>query len=351
MILGAGPAGCMAAIHLARAGAEPVLLDRDATVGDALCGGFLSWRTAERLRAVGIGPLDLRAYPVTELALYAGRSEARASLPSPGFGLSRRALDNALRRRAVADGARLIIDTVRSLQPGLVIGEAGEHSVETIFLATGKHDVRGHPRPRAAKDPALGIRIRLPASDRLRQLTKGRIELHLFRGGYAGIVMQDGGSGNVCLAVRKSLLAEAGGSPRRLLDKLAASNPHFAERMAYAEAEQHVDTVGSVPYGYVAGPSGDGLWRIGDQAAVIPSLAGEGMAIAMASGEAAARSWLAGDDPATFQARFAERAARSVRIAGRIWQIAEREPGAHLLAAVTRGIPSLARAAMALTRI
>ena len=106
----------MAAIALASGGVRPTLLDRDATVGDALCGGFLSWRTAERLRAVGIGPIQLGAHPVETLALIAGKSEAIASLPSPGFGLSRRALDTALRRRAVTEGARLVIvDPLRQL--------------------------------------------------------------------------------------------------------------------------------------------------------------------------------------------------------------------------------------------
>ena len=49
LILGAGPAGCAAAIALAQGGARPLLLDRSAEAGDALCGGFLSWRSAEQL--------------------------------------------------------------------------------------------------------------------------------------------------------------------------------------------------------------------------------------------------------------------------------------------------------------
>ncbi|MGZ3258959.1 MAG: FAD-dependent monooxygenase, partial [Croceibacterium sp.] len=56
LIVGAGPAGCAAAIVLARGGAHPLLVDRDAEVGDALCGGFLSWRTAEKLRGLGVDP-------------------------------------------------------------------------------------------------------------------------------------------------------------------------------------------------------------------------------------------------------------------------------------------------------
>lgn len=351
LILGAGPAGTLAAITLARGGSKPTLLDRDADVGDALCGGFLSWRTAERIRAVGVGPMQLGAHPVETLALIAGRHEALAALPSPGFGLSRRALDTALRRRAVGDGARLVIDRARSLRPGVIVGEAGQYPADAIFLASGKHDVRGMVRPREDDDPALGLRIRIPPHERLRARLKNRIELHPFHGGYAGIVLQEDGSANVCLALRKSLLGEAGGEPRALLDRLAGEYPRFGERMAFAPSGLAVDTVGSVPYGWIARTTEDGIYRLGDQAAVIPSLAGEGMAIAMASGVAAAEAWLAGESAPGFQSRFAAQAERPVRIASLIWRLAESAPGARLLTSVTRGLPSLARAAMALTRI
>ncbi len=222
---------------------------------------------------------------------------------------------------------------------------------DAVFLASGKHDVRGQSRPREDDDPALGMRIRIPAHDRLRALLKGRIELHLFSGGYAGIVLQEDGSANVCLALRKSLLAEAGGKPRELLDRLAAIHPHFADRMAFAPSDQAIDTVGSVPYGWIARTTEPGLYRLGDQAAVIPSLAGEGMAIAMDSGIAAAGAWLAGEGAPQFQATFAKRAERPVRAAKLIWRIAERSSGARLLTGATSTFPSLARAAMALTRI
>ena len=341
----------MAAMVLARAGAGPVLLDRDETVGDALCGGFLSWRTAEQLRGVGIGPVELGAHPVDRLALFADGREATAALPRPGFGLSRRAMDGAMRLRAVALGARLVIDRIRSVEPGLAVGESGEHRADALFLATGKHDVRGHPRPRDASDPALGLRIRIPAHDDLLAMLAHRIELHVFAGGYAGIVLQEDGSANVCLALRKSLLGEAGGKPRALLDKLAAVHPHFGERMAFAAPDLPIESVGSVPYGWIARDTPPGLWRLGDQAAVIPSLAGEGMAIAMASGAAAAEAWLSGESAGTFQRRFAQRAGRPVHTAELIWKIAEYPIGARLLARLTRRAPALARLAMDLTRL
>src|SRR5690606_20492101 len=205
LILGAGPAGCAAAIVLSREGFRPILLDRDLEARDQLCGGFLSWRAVQQLRTLGVDPARLGACRLDRLSLTAGDREVTAELPSLAFGLSRRALDSALREQAVAAGARIEIDTARGVEANEVIGRRRRWSGCGLFLATGKHDVRGLGRPRPARDPALGLRFRLPAPP-LRAGLARRIELHLFAGGYAGIAQHEDGSANVCLAVRKSSL-------------------------------------------------------------------------------------------------------------------------------------------------
>jgi flavin-dependent dehydrogenase len=343
LILGAGPAGCAAAIALAREGVHPVLLDRDLEPRDQLCGGFLSWRTVEALRALGVDPLRLGARRVEQLALYAGRRELAVPLPGLAFGLSRRTLDRALRRRALDLGSSLEVDSVRAIEGASVVGRRRTWTPGSLFLATGKHDVRGASRPRADPDPALGLRLRLPSCARREALIADRIELHLFAGGYAGIVLQEDGSANVCLAVRKSLLAASGGDPRQLLGDLSGAHPAFAGRLATDWSMQTVETVGAVPYGWIARDTSPGLFRLGDQAAVIPSLAGEGIAIALASGAMAARCWLerGADGAAAYQRAFARRAGQAVR-AGRVARaLAESRLAAGIGLAVAARIPPL----------
>ena len=85
---------------LAEQGVHPILLDRDAEPRDQLCGGFLSWRTAEQLQRLGIDPAALNASRVGEIALFERHREFVAPLPSPAYGLSRRALDTAIEARA-----------------------------------------------------------------------------------------------------------------------------------------------------------------------------------------------------------------------------------------------------------
>src|SRR5690606_29056335 len=152
---------------------------------------------------------DLAAAPVQLLKLLAGQRTLDARLPASGYAVSRRTLDRALRERAIAAGASLEIDTIRGIDGGTAVGKRRTWTGDGLFLATGKHDGRGLGRPRRSRDPALGLRLRLP-NDASRSATlAGVIELHLFERSYAGVVLQEDGSANVCLAVRKSKIGRA----------------------------------------------------------------------------------------------------------------------------------------------
>lgn len=353
IILGAGPAGCAAAIALVQSGASPLVIDRTPEAGDALCGGFLSWTTAGRLRRLGIDAESLGARPVKRLLLFGGGGPAEIALPRRAFGLSRRTLDRALRQRAADAGAELIVETIRQVDGLHVLGRTREWHAQSLFLATGKHDMRGTARPRAAKDPALGLRLRLTPSAALARRLADTIELHLFDGGYAGVVLQEDGSANICLALRKSLLTDAGGEPATLLARLAASHPHFALRLEAGWREAQFDTIGSVPYGWSAESTAPGLFRLGDQAAVIPSLAGEGIDIALASGIAASDAWLAGGPAAApaFQRRFNDRVEKAMRWSDAAWSLAEVPLAARLGLAAARLVPGMMARLIEATRI
>ena len=343
LVLGGGPAGCTAAITLARAGREPVLVDRSEMVGDPLCGGFMSWRTLEQLADLGISLVDLGGQRVDHLRLFSRGRQERVDLPQRALGLSRHALDSRLRQCALAAGAKLQIDAIKGLSPGIAHGQQRDWHARSIFLATGKHDIRGHSRPRVGDDPALGLRLRLPPDATRQGLIGSAIELHLFAGGYAGIVLQEGGSANVCLALRKSALASVGGDPESLLDEIARDNAPFAQRLGSDWRGARIESIGAVPYGYVARDTQAGLFRLGDQAAVIPSLAGEGMSIAIASGIMAARHWLAGG-PAqapAYQRAFAARAYPPIQLAKAARYLAESTLGARAALVLARLFPAL----------
>lgn len=353
LILGAGPAGCAAAIALARGGAAPLLIDRSEEPVDSLCGGFLSWCTAAQLADLGVDMAATGAHPVSRLRLFNGRSSAELPLPRTAYGLSRKVLDTHLRAAALAAGADFACDAITSLEPGHAIGRERTWHSDTMMLATGKHDLRGHSRPRLSDDTALGLRLRLPPSPERSRLIGGAIELHLFAGGYAGIVLQEGGWANVCLALRKSALARAGRDPEALLEALMAQNPALAERMGADWRDAARQTIGAVPYGWIARTTKAGLYRLGDQAAVIPSLAGEGIGIALASGTRGAACWLEGGAAAAqhYQRTFARAAAPPVRLARALRALAESPAGSRLALLAARLAPVLIAGLADATRI
>lgn len=345
LIVGAGPAGCAAAIVLAEAGHRPVLIDRFAEVPDALCGGFLSWRTRQQLSCLGIDLRALGAVSVHRLALFAAPCEATAALPEPGLAISRQALDTAMRARAIAAGCQIEIDSIRELDGLTAIGRRRIWTGNGLFFATGKHDLRGAGRPRSASDATLGLRLRLPRSaSRLGSLAD-TIELHLFERGYAGLVLQEDGTTNVCLAVRKSMLAGSGGNPRHLVASLARNNPAFQARLGDEWDQAVIEAIAAVPYGWLVRRASTGLFRLGDQAAVIPSLAGEGISIAVASGILAAQTWLkhGPDGSKLFQQRLGAAAAPAIRAATLARKIAEHPVTARLGLKVAGQAPAALR--------
>lgn len=314
-----------------------MIVERQPKGRDALCGGFLSWRTLERLEALGIAKGALGGHEVHALRIFLAGGSNEIRLPATSMGVSRGRLDELLLARALDEGGAVHHAIAREYADGILRLDSGESlNSESLFLATGKHDLRGLARPAATgADPMLGLRLRLPVSDRIRGVLAGHIEMHVFDGGYLGVVLQEDGEANACMAVYKSRLARAG-SPAALFRTLAETHPDLGERLAGMPDAPDVDAVAHIPYGWRARASQPGVFRLGDQAGVIASLAGEGVGIALASAEQAVGYWRAGGALAaeSYQRAFARRL-RGPLLAG------------EMMAALTRH-PQMARVPMAL---
>ena len=362
LILGGGPAGAAAAIVLAQAGADHLLVERSRETGDALCGGFLSWRTLDALARLGIPADALNPRPVTRMRLFAGEREATVVLPRPARGVSRHRLDTLMLARAEAVGARIERGmTARAIDGADVRFADGSHvAADALFLASGKREPLGGvgdgvrlARPAEARgtDPALGLRVRLAPAPAVTRAIGDAIELHLFDRGYAGVMLQEDGSANLCLAVHRSRLEEAGDAAG-LLAALARESPALGDRLAQM-GQGAVDAVANVPYGWRATTGMAGLFRLGDQAGVIPSLAGEGMGIAVASGTRAAAAYLAhGPGGAVdYQRRFAHDLRRPIALAGMLRHVAERPATARLAPHLAAIAPGLIQIIARMTRV
>lgn len=355
LIVGGGPAGAAAAITLAHAGERPLLIERSRETGDAICGGFLSWRTLETLAGLGVEADTLNPSPTTRVRLFAGRRAAEAPLPRPARSVSRRKLDTVLLAAAATAGAGIERGiAVRAIEDTVRLDDGAELRPAALFLASGKHDVRGLARPAEARgsDPTLGIRVRIAAAPGLARLVGDAIELHLFDRGYVGVALQEDGSANVCMAVHRSRLTEAG-DPERLLVALGEECPALGERLAYRSGGEEIDAIANVPYGWRVREGRAGLFRLGDQAGVIPSLAGEGMGIALASGVASADAFSRGGAAAAkdWQTAFAHQIELPIGVARIIAGLGERPASGGALVAIARLAPSLVDLAARLTRV
>ena len=348
LIVGGGPAGATAAIALARAGLSATVLERERETADALCGGFLSWRTLAALERMGVAGEALNPVGITRLRLFAGGHEAEAALPGVARAVSRARLDRLLLTRAEQAGAGVERGVrVRGVTGGAAqLADGAELAGDAVLLATGKHDLHGLTRiDRLPADPTLGLRMRLAP----RGVAPDTIELHLFDRGYAGLVVQEDGRANICMAVARSRL-KAAGDPVALLQALAGENAAFRTRLDAWDGAGAIDAVANVPYGWRAHTTSPRLYRLGDQAAVIPSLAGEGIGIAVASGLAAAQAIERGVAAERYQQSFAHRVALPLAAAGAIRRLAERPPTARLLATLA-AMPAGVAIVAALTRV
>jgi flavin-dependent dehydrogenase len=357
VIVGGGPAGAAAAIVLARGGMTPRLVERTTGEHDVVCGGFLGWDALAALGRLGIDTAALGARPITRLRLVARLSSVEAPLPYAAAGLSRRRLDAALLSAASEAGARVRRGlAVRSADPvsrRLRLQNGEEIGWEALLLATGKHELRGLARPLAEQRTrlAVGLRAALPPSPARETALAGVIELHPFDGGYAGLLLQEDGTPNLCLSVSQSRLVAAG-TPVALLAQLVRDLPTLAERIG-RDLPNDLSAIAGVPYGWRAQATLPGVFRIGDQGAVIASLAGDGIAMALTGGMSAAETLLArGPDAAqAWQAGFARRSRRPLAVAEMLRRGAEHPLARSILMKLLRLAPGLTAPAALVTRI
>jgi flavin-dependent dehydrogenase len=356
LIVGGGPAGAAAACHLAIAGSSVLLCEREAQPRPKVCGEFLSAGACAELAALGLPPDALGAARISHVRLIHGTRRARAALPFAAWGLSRERLDERLLDRAAECGARVHRGlSVRRLERAAhgwraTLADGSAVLAPVVLLATGKHDLRSHRRPRTAGAEVIGFKMRWRLADAQAAELAGHVELVWFDGGYAGLQPIEHGLANLCLVITATAFARFGRTWPQLLEHLAGTAPHFGARLRGARpAWPRPATIAGVPYGYMhredAGE--DGLYRAGDQFGVIPSFTGEGVALALRTARLAAVRIVAGEPAAAYH-RAANRDIRGpMRTAGALARLTRSPLGRHCalgLARMPGALPALAQA-------
>ena len=284
IVVGAGPAGSMAALALARAGRRVALLDRAVFPRAKVCGNCVNPRTWKIWDRFGLTN-SFAALPHQEVSGFNIHSEGRDiyqhAFGSPGHGprvISRDVLDDWLRREAQAAGAEFFPDTkVTSLDSlsGKVQTSQGEFTGKLIFGADGRNSlVARHAglMPPQRRCHRIGWSATIPAPASL----DDRIHMHLYEEGYFGYVRTNSTHAVISM----------------ILDSRRSQDPLLPVRRYLPEVADP-SWLRLNPITRAAARTGSGrVWLIGDAARVVEPFTGEGIAFALTTGVLAAETAL-----------------------------------------------------------
>ncbi len=356
-IAGGGPAGTAAAIVLARAGRDVILVERHAAAVDKVCGEFVSAEAETCLARLGLDLAALGGRPIETVRLVRGTGVVESRLPFRGIGLSRRVLDEALLKLAAASGVVLrrgvgVAAVAGGAVPALRLAGGKMLPAGAVFIATGKHDLRGMRRPPANM---MGVKTYVALAPAQSRALDGAVELVLFPGGHAGIQAVEGGRAVLCATLDPALVRRAGWPWADFLLRFLRTSPHLGCRLDGAvPLLDRPLAIGGVPYGFIYDARPDdpnALFRVGDQAAVIPSFAGDGIAIALYSGILAARAVLAGNGSDSYHARLRRTIRGQIGRTVALYRIGRTSAGQAALLRVASSWPGVLGLAAHLTRL
>ncbi len=333
-IIGAGPAGCAAAIEVARAGRSVAIIESKTFPRTKVCGEYISPSATQELEAL-LGPDELRilgASTVDRLTL-AGGDRAWSWVAPPAWVLSRAGLDAALLSQAKqAGGSVLSPETVRSVDyenesVGVLLnsGERVRAGVVVHADGSGRHDPSG-ATPRDRRVVGLKCHLRTPSPVAGLVMRPGR-------GAYAGLVGIESGDATCAVVARTSQVKKLGGNHDRLLGTIwPGYNP------SWRVSDWHACPV---PRSRWIASGHPRSIRVGNAAAAVDPAGGEGIGNALWSGRLAGAqlaAWLGdGSQPGNLAALHREMGRAYTR------RLRLRLPACRLLAiALMR--PALARA-------
>jgi flavin-dependent dehydrogenase len=299
IVVGAGPAGALAACLLARARLRVLLVERRPFPRPKVCGGCLNAQAiaalaraglVERIRALGaasVHTLHLRQR---------GRSVAIGIAPE--LAVSRRAFDAALVSAAVESGCAFLQGTT-----ALVVPEGDRPWREGWRRVSLRHP---HEQGASAAGRAILVADGLSHSS-LRECTSfhgrvsptarvgvggeaepGAIEVHsgsimmaVGRRGYVGAVEIEGGRVNIAAAIDPGFLKAHATISLAIGSLLAEAGLRTDSRL------DEVEWMGTIPLTrHLSHPAARGIFVIGDAAGYVEPFTGEGMAWAFAGAEA-----------------------------------------------------------------
>ncbi|MEZ5013796.1 MAG: NAD(P)/FAD-dependent oxidoreductase [Chitinophagales bacterium] len=318
LILGAGPAGCSAALFLAKEGIPCVIIDKAKFPRDKVCGDALSGKVVEILsrydrnfiETLSKDPIQLNCWGVTFVA----PNLEELSIPfrnkpktptekreiAPGFIVKRMDFDNLLFEEVKKYDDNIILegmsvkDLVRTQEGFTCTTDDGIFEIETrlVIDGSGAHSRFAKQYGGIAVEKehhCAGLRVYYEGVTGMKE--GNYIELHFlkdFLPGYFWIFPLPNGHANVGVGMRSDYVSKKRIDLKKELQHIIDKYPQLQERFKHAKPVDEVRGYG-LPLGSRKRKiSGDNYILTGDAASLIDPFTGEGIGNAVLSGYLAA---------------------------------------------------------------
>jgi menaquinone-9 beta-reductase len=300
LVIGAGPAGCAAAIEALRSGARVTLLDRARFPRPKPCGDALSNQAVQIVGELGAELEHVpRAIVRRSAAVFPDGSRVeRGYAAQPGAIVARLELDDLLRRRAEDAGARVLEGVaIRDLCPlrgggARASGRAGSWDADVVIAADGPASVAWCALgQRAPRGRALAVAV--TAYYEGVSVDQADTSEHYFEpglaAGYGWIFPAVNGIANVGVYQRADRYHARGAQLSQLLERFVANHPErFARARRVGKSRNWpLPLAGLRPFSGT-----NGVLACGDAARLVDPLTGEGIWHALESGRLAAQTAL-----------------------------------------------------------
>ena len=308
IVVGAGPAGAVAATVLARAGARVLLLDRARFPRHKLCGDTLNPGAMAILRRLGLAAAadtsGLRIDGMRVTGEGGVSIEGRYPAGLHGRAIARRDLDAALVESAVAAGvvfndgvavqapllasepravvgvSAVVAGRRRELRAPITIAADGRHSTLAFALGLARHPQQ--PRRWAIGMHFQGVEGVGPFG-----------EMHIRRGHYIGVAPLSNGLANVCVVKPATAVDRTLRDPEARLRADLAADPELSARVTRSQPVGRPHVLGPLAVDAVPGACPlRGLLLAGDACGFVDPMTGDGLRFALRGGEMAATAAL-----------------------------------------------------------
>jgi len=307
IVIGAGPAGCATAISAAKNGAQVLLLESGRFPRQKVCGEFVSAESLGLLESLLVEnerALLFNAPRIGHTRVFADGAKVAAEITPSAASIARFDLDAALWRSALQSGvaavgncAVLSIEHANAASPNRsdmfrVLTRNESFDGKALVNATGRWSflTSAATRARAPKKRWIGVKSHFYEPD-----APQSVDLYFFPGGYCGVQPvsapkdSSGRMINACAMVQAKVATD--------LAEVLRRHPALRARSAsWTPAMQPVST--SPLIFHEPEPVRGNMLQVGDAATFVDPFIGDGISLALRSGNLAARSlesFLSGD--------------------------------------------------------